>query len=171
MAKYPQKTLKTIKKGDEFTLCGFTGMILGTYTVTAANKTSFKAEKADGTELIFSRKDGKQTNAANPKYANYAVDALSEEEVEAAKPANRKVKKAKPAAKKGKKAAPAPEPDEDENDLDEDDDEEEEAPPAKKKAASKKAPAKGKAKKAPKKAEPEDDEDEDWDDDEEWEDA
>lgn len=170
MAKYPQKTLKTIKKGDEFTLCGFTGMILGTYTVTAANKTSFKAEKADGTELIFSRKDGKQTNAANPKYANYAVDALSEEEVEAAKPANRKAKKGKPAAKKGKKAAPAPEPDED-DDLDEDDDEEEEAPPAKKKAASKKAPAKGKAKKAPKKAEPEDDEDEDWDDDEEWEDA
>lgn len=63
-----------IKKGNKVIMCGFTGMKLGVYAVTAADAKTITIEKADGTEVEFSRKTGKQLNPNNPKYANFIIE-------------------------------------------------------------------------------------------------
>lgn len=150
-----KSTVAKIKKGNNVILHGFTGMKLGVYKVTAADKETITIEKADGTELDFDRKTGKQLNPKNPKYANY----ITEDDGTYVNP--RDLKKNKPTkAKKTKKKAK----EEDIEEL-EDDEEEEEAP--------KKAKKSTKANKKAKVEEPEEDdedEDEDFDDEDEDED-
>lgn len=99
-------TLKTAKTGDKVTMLTFTGMNLGQFEITKANKTKIAILKKDGTEAIFSRETGAQVNAENPKYANKVVDPIPEPEKKA--PVKKAVKKAEeaPAEDKADKKAP-----------------------------------------------------------------
>lgn len=140
-------------KGDTVILCGFTGIKLGVFEVTTATKKTLTLTKANGDELIFDRKTGKQINVeeGKEKYANRII----EDDGSYVAPTRSGAKKK--AAKKPAKKQPEPvEEDEDEADEDE---EEEEPKPVKKPA--KKAAAKAPAKKAPVVEEDEDDEDDD----------
>lgn len=146
-----------VKKGDSVILKGFTGIKLGVFQVTAANKKTVTITKKNGDEMIFDRKTGKQVNVeeGKEKYAN----SIMEDDGSYVAPATRGASKKK-AAKKPAKPAPV-EDDEDEEDEDE---EEEEPKPAKKsgKKAAKAAPAKKSGKKAaPVVEDDEDDEDDD----------
>ena len=149
--------LTGIKKGNTVILCGFTGMKLGVYKVTAATKKTITIEKKDGTEVEFDRKTGKQLDVEEGKerYANF----IMEDDGSYVPPARKK--KDKPAKKASAKKEEAEEEEDIDVDLyelscDEDEDEEEEVKP-KKKA---KKPTK-KAKKPAKKVEEEDEDDED----------
>lgn len=151
--------LTGIKKGNTVILCGFTGMKLGVYKVTSADKKTITIEKKDGTEVSFDRKTGKQLDVeeGKEKYANFII------EDDGSYVAPTRKKKDKPSTKKKAKAKEV-EDDEDEvgdEDTDDEDDEEEEEKP-KKKAKKTAKPAKKKAKKV-------DDEDEDDEDDEDFE--
>ena len=147
------------KKGDTVILCGFTGIKLGVFEVTAATKKTLTITKKNGDEMIFDRKTGKQINVeeGKEKYANRIIEDDGSYVAPTRSGAKKKAAK-KPAKKQ-------PEPVEEDEDEDEADDEEEEEPkpvkkPAKKAAA--KAPAKkSAAKKAPVVEEDEDDEDDD----------
>ena len=97
-------TLKTAKVGDKVTMLTFTGMNLGQFEITKASKTKIAILKKDGTEAIFARETGAQTNADNPKYANKVVDPMPEPEKKApVKKAAKKVEEA-PVEKKAPKA-------------------------------------------------------------------
>ncbi len=143
------------KKGDTVILCGFTGIKLGVFEVTAATKKTLTLTKANGDELIFDRKTGKQINVeeGKEKYANHII----EDDGSYVAPTRSGAKKK--AAKKPAKKQPEP-VEEDEDEADEDEDEEEEEPKPMKKPA-KKAAAKAPAKKAPVVEEDEDDDDDD----------
>lgn len=142
------------KKGDTVILCGFTGIKLGVFEVTAATKKTLTLTKANGDELIFDRKTGKQINVeeGKEKYANRIIEDDGSYVAPTRSGAKKKAAK-KPAKKQ-------PEPVEDDEDEDEADDEEEEEPKPVKKPA-KKAAAKKATKKAPVVEEDEDDEDDD----------
>lgn len=145
------------KKGDTVILCGFTGIKLGVFEVTTATKKTLTLTKANGDELIFDRKTGKQINVeeGKEKYANRII----EDDGSYVAPTRSGAKKK--AAKKPAKKQPEP-VEEDEDEADEDEEEEEPKPvkkPAKK--AAPKVPAKKPAKKAPVVEEDEDDEDDD----------
>ena len=143
------------KKGDTVILCGFTGIKLGVFEVTAATKKTLTLTKANGDELIFDRKTGKQINVeeGKEKYANRII----EDDGSYVAPTRSGAKKK--AAKKPAKKQPEP-VEEDEDEADEDEEEEEPVKKPAKKAAAK-APAKKTAKKAPVVEEDEDDEDDD----------
>lgn len=121
--------LSKVKVGDTLVMVGFTGMRLADVTVTSVTKTHIKVTKADGTDVIFDKKTGKQTNMAEGKerFANKLV--LPEDAPTAKKKAEKPApkKKAEPAPKKvTKKAAPVVEDiEEDEEDEDWDDEDEE----------------------------------------------
>ena len=141
------------KKGDTVILCGFTGIKLGVFEVTAATKKTLTLTKANGDELIFDRKTGKQINVeeGKEKYANRII----EDDGSYVAP-NRSGAKKKASKKPAKKQPEPVEEDEDEADEDE---EEEEPKPVKK--GAKKAAPKAPAKKPPVVEEDEDDEDDD----------
>lgn len=132
------------KKGETVILCGFTGMKMGVFEVTAATKKTLTITKANGDELIFDRKTGKQINVAEgkEKYANRII----EDDGSYVAPTRTGSKNKKSTKKAPKKSEPVVEG--------EDEDEEEEVKPAKKAAAKKPA------KKAPV-VEEDDDEDDD----------
>ena len=142
------------KKGDTVILCGFTGIKLGVFEVTAATKKTLTITKKNGDEMIFDRKTGKQINVeeGKEKYANRIIEDDGSYVAPTRSGAKKKAAK-KPAKKQ-------PEPVEEDEDEDEADDEEEEEPKPVKKPA-KKAAAKKAAKKAPVVEEDEDDEDDD----------
>jgi len=130
------------KKGELVALIGFTGIYLSDKEVHSATKTEITLLHADGRELTFDRKTGKQTNlvAGKEQYANKIMNLDEAPE----KP----VKKARtPKAKPVKSKKPAPVVDEE----DEDDEDEDEAPAPKPKKGKKPAPV----------VEDDDDEDED----------
>lgn len=115
-------SLKNIKKGDSVIVKGFTGIKLGVFTVAKASEKTITVEKKDGSLMIFSKKDGKQTNIEEGKerYAN----TVMEDDGSYVKPNSGKRKKAadkKPAKKAAKKA----EPEDIEDDFEDDDDFEE----------------------------------------------
>lgn len=115
-------SLKNIKKGDTVIVKGFTGIKLGVFEVAKATEKSITVEKKDGSLLIFSKKDGKQTNVeeGKEKYAN----SVMEDDGSYVKP-NSGGRKKKAAKKPAKVEAPEPEDDEEEFDDEEDDDFEE----------------------------------------------
>ena len=108
------------KKGDTVILCGFTGIKLGVFEVTAATKKTLTLTKANGDELIFDRKTGKQINVeeGKEKYANRII----EDDGSYVAPTRSGAKKK--AAKKPAKKQPEP-VEEDEDEADEDDEFEE----------------------------------------------
>lgn len=148
--------LTGIKKGNTVILCGFTGMKLGVYKVTAADKKTITIEKKDGTEVSFDRKTGKQLDVeeGKEKYANFIM------EDDGSYVAPTRKKKDKPSTKK--KAKEVEDDDEDEvgdEDTDDEDEEDEEEEKPKKKAKKTAKPAKKKAKKVEEDEDDEDDED------------
>lgn len=114
-------SLKNIKKGDSVIIKGFTGIKLGVFTVAKATDKTITVEKKDGNLMIFSKKDGKQTNVEDgkEKYAN----TVMEDDGSYVKPNSGKRKKAD--KKPAKKASKKEEPEDIEDELDEDDDFEE----------------------------------------------
>jgi hypothetical protein len=139
-----------VKKGETVIVKGFTGIKLGVFEVSKADKKTVTVMKRNGDEMIFDRKTGKQINVEEGK-EKYANSLMEDDGSYVAPSASKKSKKAsKPATKKAK-----PEPEDD--DEDEDEDEEEEVKPVKK--------AKKSAKKTKKVTEEDDDDDfEDMDD-------
>lgn len=112
-------SLKSIKKGDSVIVKGFTGIKLGVFTVAKATEKNITVEKKDGSLMIFSKKDGKQTNVEEGKerYAN----SIMEDDGSYVKPNSGKRKK--PAKKTDKKPAKKEAEPAVENDLEEDFDE------------------------------------------------
>lgn len=110
-------SLKSIKKGDSVIVKGFTGIKLGVFTVAKATDKTITVEKKDGSLMIFSKKDGKQTNVEDgkEKYAN----TVMEDDGSYVKPNSGKRKKT------DKKPAKKEEPEDIKDDFDEDDDFEE----------------------------------------------
>ena len=148
------------KKGDTVILCGFTGIKLGVFEVTAASKKTLTLTKANGDELIFDRKTGKQVNVeeGKEKYGNKIV----EDDGSYVAPTRTGKKKAdkKPAKKQSE---PVVEDDEDED--------EEEPKPTGKKDGKKSAASTGKkpSKKQPVVEDDDEDEEDDEDDDDDFE--
>lgn len=138
-----------LNKGDKVILKGFTGIKLGVFEIKSTTKKTLTIIKANGDELVFDKKTGKQINVeeGKEKYAN----SIIEDDGSFVPPTRKKTEKktAKAAPKKVK-----PEPEEVDDDIDDDDDEEEEVKPVKKS----KKPAKKPAKKT-KKVEDDDDDD------------
>ena len=120
------------KKGETVHMYAFTGMYLGEFTISDADKKSVTLVQKNGRTTKFSREDGKQLDAKTPRCASRITE---EKEPEKKKPA---AKKAKP--NKTEEVA-------------------EEAPA---KATKKKAPAKKAKVEEPEEAETEDDDDEDY---------
>ena len=111
-----------VSKGDTVILKGFTGIKLGVFEVAKATEKSITIKKKDGSLMIFSKKDGRQTNVeeGKEKYAN----SVMENDGSYVKPnsGGRKKKAAKPA----KKPEPVEEVEDDEDEFEDDDDDFEE---------------------------------------------
>lgn len=120
------------KKGETVHMYAFTGMYLGEFTISDADKKSVTLVQKNGRTTKFSREDGKQLDAKTPRCASRITE---EKEPEKKKPA---AKKAKP--KKTEETT-------------------EEAPA---KTTKKKVPAKKAKVEEPEEAETEDDDDEDY---------
>lgn len=120
------------KKGETVHMYAFTGMYLGEFTISDADKKSVTLVQKNGRTTKFSREDGKQLDAKTPRCASRITE---EKEPEKKKPA---AKKAKP--KKTEETT-------------------EEAPV---KTTKKKVPAKKAKAEEPEEAETEDDDDEDY---------
>lgn len=55
---------------DEVIVRAFTGMLIGVFKIHKQTKTTLTVKKADGSELKFDKKTGKQIGAKNPRFAN-----------------------------------------------------------------------------------------------------
>lgn len=119
-------SLKDVKKGDSVIVKGFTGIKLGVFTVAKATEKNITVEKKDGSLMIFSKKDGKQTNVEEGK-ERYANSVMEDDGSYVQPHRGKKTKKEdKKPAKKSKKQAEPDDVDEEEfEDEDEDDDFEE----------------------------------------------
>ena len=121
------------KKGETVHMYAFTGMYLGEFTISDADKKSVTLVQKNGRTTKFSREDGKQLDAKTPRCASRITE---EKEPEKKKPDAKKAKPKKTEeaaeeapAKTIKKKAPAKkakveEPEEVETDADDDDDDE-----------------------------------------------
>ncbi len=122
------------KKGETVHMYAFTGMYLGEFTISDADKKSVTLVQKNGRTTKFSREDGKQLDAKTPRCASRITE---EKEPEKKKPAAKKAKPKKAEevteeapAKTAKKKVPAKkakveEPEEVETDDDDDEDYEE----------------------------------------------
>lgn len=122
------------KKGETVHMYAFTGMYLGEFTISDADKKSVTLVQKNGRTTKFSREDGKQLDAKTPRCASRITE---EKEPEKKKPAAKKAKPKKTEetteeapVKTTKKKAPAKkakveEPEEVETDDDDDEDYEE----------------------------------------------
>lgn len=111
----------TRKKGEKIHMYAFTGMYLGEFEITAADKKTISIVQKNGRTTTFDRETGKQIDAKTPRCASRVTEEKEpEKKKKSAKkaPAAKKTA-AKPAAKKTKKA-PEPEVVEDEEDVDDD---------------------------------------------------
>lgn len=105
----------TRKKGEKIHMYAFTGMYLGEFEITAADKKTISIVQKNGRTTTFDRETGKQIDAKTPRCASRVTEEKEPEKKKSAK----KAPAAKPAAKKTKKA-PEPEVVEDEEDVDDD---------------------------------------------------
>lgn len=123
------------KKGETVHMYAFTGMYLGEFTISDADKKSVTLVQKNGRTTKFSREDGKQLDAKTPRCASRITE---EKEPEKKKPAANKAKPKKTEetteeapVKTTKKKVPAKkakveEPEEAETDDDDDDEDYEE---------------------------------------------
>ena len=118
-------SLKNVKKGDSVIVKGFTGIKLGVFTVAKATEKNITVEKKDGSLMIFSKKDGKQTNVEEGK-ERYANSVMEDDGSYVQPHRGKKTKKEdKKPAKKAKKQAEPDDVDEEEFEDEDDDDFEE----------------------------------------------
>lgn len=117
-------SLKNIKKGDTVIVKGFTGIKLGVFEVAKATEKSITVKKTDGSLMIFSKKDGKQTNVEEGKerYANSVME--DDGSYVAPKRGKKKSKKDDAKPKKKEKPEEIEEFEEDDDDFEELDEEE-----------------------------------------------
>lgn len=101
----------TRKKGEKVHMYAFTGMYLGEFEITAADKKTVSIVQKNGRTTTFDRETGKQVDAKIPRCASRVTE---EKEPEKKKSTNKAS-----AAKKTKKA-PEPEVVDDEEDVDDD---------------------------------------------------
>ena len=127
------------KKGETVHMYAFTGMYLGEFIISDADKKSVTLVQKNGRTTKFSREDGKQLDAKTPRCASRITEEKEPEkkEPEKKKPVTKKSKTKKTEetteeapAKTTKKKAPAKkakveEPEEVETDDDDDEDYEE----------------------------------------------
>lgn len=111
--------LITRKKGEKVHMYAFTGMYLGEFEITAADKKTVSIVQKNGRTTTFDRETGKQVDAKTPRCASRVTEEKEPAKKKSAKKAPAKKTAAKPAAKKTKKA-PEPEVVEDEEDVDDD---------------------------------------------------
>lgn len=109
----------TRKKGEKVHMYAFTGMYLGEFEITAADKKTISIVQKNGRTTTFDRETGKQVDAKTPRCASRVTEEKEPEKKKSAKKAPAKKTAAKPAAKKTKKA-PEPEVVDDEEDVDDD---------------------------------------------------
>lgn len=112
--------LITRKKGEKVHMYAFTGMYLGEFEITAADKKTVSIVQKNGRTTTFDRETGKQVDAKTPRCASRVTEEKEPEKKKSPKKAPAKKTTAKPAAKKTKKA-PEPEVVDDEEDVDDDD--------------------------------------------------
>lgn len=99
----------TRKKGEKVYMYAFTGMYLGEFEITAADKKTVSIVQKNGRTTTFDRETGKQVNAKTPRCASRVTE---EKEPEKKKPTNK--------ASAAKKTAAKPEVVDDEEDVDDD---------------------------------------------------
>ena len=109
----------TRKKGEKVHMYAFTGMYLGEFEITAADKKTVSIVQKNGRTTTFDRETGKQVDAKTPRCASRVTEEKEPEKKKSKKKAPAKKTAAKPAAKKTKKD-PEPEVVEDEEDVDDD---------------------------------------------------
>lgn len=109
----------TRKKGEKIHMYAFTGMYLGEFEITAADKKTISIVQKNGRTTTFDRETGKQIDAKTPRCASRVTEEKEPEKQKSAKKAPAKNTAAKPAAKKTKKAL-EPEVVDDEEDVDDD---------------------------------------------------
>ena len=114
-------SLKNVKKGDSVIVKGFTGIKLGVFTVAKATEKNITVEKKDGSLMIFSKKDGKQTNVEEGK-ERYANSVMEDDGSYVPPHRGKKTKKEdqRPAKKSKKQAEPDDVDDEEFEDEDDD---------------------------------------------------
>ena len=121
------------KKGETVHMYAFTGMYLGEFTISDADKKSVTLVQKNGRTTKFSREDGKQLDAKTPRCASRITEEKEPEKKKApakkAKPKKTEEASEEAPAKATKKKAPAKkakveEPEEVETDADDDDDDE-----------------------------------------------
>lgn len=112
-----------VSKGDTVILKGFTGIKLGVFEVAKATEKSITIKKKDGSLMIFSKKDGRQTNVeeGKEKYAN----SVMENDGSYVKPNSGGRKKKKKEANPAKKPEPVEEVEDDEDEFEDEDDDDE----------------------------------------------
>ena len=111
--------LITRKKGEKVHMYAFTGMYLGEFEITAADKKTVSIVQKNGRTTTFDRETGKQIDAKTPRCASRVTEEKEPEKKKPTKKAPAKKTAAKPTAKKTKKA-PEPEVVDDEEDVDDD---------------------------------------------------
>lgn len=109
----------TRKKGEKVHMYAFTGMYLGEFEITAADKKTISIVQKNGRTTTFDRETGKQVDAKTPRCASRVTEEKEPEKKKSTKKAPAKKTAAKPVAKKTKKA-PEPEVVDDEEDVDDD---------------------------------------------------
>lgn len=109
----------TRKKGEKVHMYAFTGMYLGEFEITAADKKTVSIVQKNGRTTTFDRETGKQVDAKTPRCASRVTEEKEPEKKKSTKKDPAKKTAAKPAAKKTKKA-PEPEVVDDEEDVDDD---------------------------------------------------
>ena len=109
----------TRKKGEKVHMYAFTGMYLGEFEITAADKKTISIVQKNGRTTTFDRETGKQIDAKTPRCASRVTEEKEPEKKKSTKKAPAKKTAAKPAAKKTKKD-PEPEVVDDEEDVDDD---------------------------------------------------
>ena len=109
----------TRKKGEKVHMYAFTGMYLGEFEITAADKKTISIVQKNGRTTTFDRETGKQVDAKTPRCASRVTEEKEPEKKKSDKEAPAKKTAAKPTAKKTKKA-PEPEVVDDEEDVDDD---------------------------------------------------
>lgn len=121
------------KKGETVHMYAFTGMYLGEFTISDADKKSVTLVQKNGRTTKFSREDGKQLDAKTPRCASRITEEKEPEKKKApakkAKPKKTEEATEETPAKTTKKKAPAKkakveEQEEVETDDDDDDDDE-----------------------------------------------
>ena len=109
----------TRKKGEKIHMYAFTGMYLGEFEITAADKKTVSIVQKNGRTTTFDRETGKQVDAKTPRCASRITEEKEPEKKKSDKKAPAKKTAAKPTAKKTKKA-PKPEVVDDEEEVDDD---------------------------------------------------